>query len=231
MAVASNDQKLQAVTDIIIISFFFLLRPGEYTGTKSDSSPFRLSDVTFSFVRMLFETATATDNQLAAAIILILVFATQKNGVRCEKIGHGATGDPLLCPKEALRRRLAHLQQHGAPKDTPLARFKTHRGRCTNVSRTMITSHLKATFKILAGTHLGFTYKDVSARSLRAAGTMALLCSGVDTDIISLIGCWRSEKILRYLHVQAEPIMRVYSKFMISHGNYNLLPHNEVPIY
>ena len=95
----------------------------------------------------------------------------------------------------------------------------------------MITAHLKATVKLLAGTNLGFTHKYVSARSLRAASAMPLLCYGVDTDIISLIGRWRSDEMLRYLHVQAEPIMRNYSKIMIIHGNYNLLPHNEVPIY
>ena len=95
----------------------------------------------------------------------------------------------------------------------------------------MITAHLKATVKLLAGTHLGFTHKDVSAPSLWVEGTMALLCSGVDNDIISRIGRWRSDKMLRYLHVQAEPIVRNLSKLMIIHGNYNLLPHNEVPIY
>ena len=40
VAAASRDPELQAVSDMIITSFFFLLRPGEYTGTKSDSSPF-----------------------------------------------------------------------------------------------------------------------------------------------------------------------------------------------
>ena len=100
-----------------------------------------------------------------------------------------------------------------------------------NVTPTKITSHLKATVKLFAGTHLGFKHHDVSARSLRASGAMALLCSGVGNDIISLIGRWRSDEILRYLHVQAEPIMRNFSKLMIIHGNYNLLPHNEVPIY
>ena len=34
---------------------------------------------------------------------------------------------------------------------------------------------------------------------------------------------------MRYLHVQAEPIMRNFSKLMISHGNYNLLQHTDVP--
>ena len=81
-----------------------------------------------------------------------------------------------------------HLRQHGAPVDTPLARFKAHRGRWTNVIPTMITAHLKATVKLIAGNHLGFTHKDVYVRSLRAAGTMAFICSDVDTDIISLIG-------------------------------------------
>ena len=95
----------------------------------------------------------------------------------------------------------------------------------------MITSHLKGMVKIFAGTHLGFTHKDVSAWSLQASVAMTILCSGVDTDIISIIGRWRSDKILRYLHVQAEPIIRNYSKLMIIHGNYNLLPHNVVPIY
>ena len=108
-----------------IIVFFFLLRPGEYTCTKSDSSPFRLSDVTFSVGRTVFNTTTATDNDLAAATFVILTFATQKNSVQGEKIGHGATGDPLLCPKESLRRRVMHLRQHDAPADTPLARFKS----------------------------------------------------------------------------------------------------------
>ena len=82
VAVASNDQELQAVADMIIIAFFFLLCPGEYTGTKSDRTPFCLSDVTFSVGRTVFDTATATDNELAAATFVILTFSTQKNGVR-----------------------------------------------------------------------------------------------------------------------------------------------------
>ena len=126
---------------------------------------------------------------------------------------------------------MTHIRQQEAPDDTPFACFKSPRARWTNVTPTMITSHLKATVKIFAGTHLGFTHQDVSTRSLWAAGAMALLCSSVDNEIISLIGRWRSDEMLRYLHVQAEPIMRNFSKLMISHGNYNLLPHNEVPIY
>ena len=94
-----------------------------------------------------------------------------------------------------------------------------------------ITAHLKTTVKLFAGTPLVFTHHDVSARSLRAAGTNALLFSGVYHDIISLIGRWRSDEMMSYLPVQAEPIVRKFSKLMISHGNYNLLPHTDVPLY
>ena len=63
---------------MIITDFFFLLRPGEYTGTKYDSSPFCLSDVTLSVGRTVLDTATASNTEVAAAVFLILVFTTQK---------------------------------------------------------------------------------------------------------------------------------------------------------
>ena len=72
----------------------------------------------FIFGRMVLDTATATDKELAAATFVTLVFTTQKDGVRGEKIGHGATGHPLLFPKKALRRQVDQLKHHGAPADT-----------------------------------------------------------------------------------------------------------------
>ena len=89
MAAASNYQELQSISDMIIIPFFFLLRLGDYTGTKSHSAPFRLSDVTFSVGRTVFDTATATDNELAVATFVMLIFTTQKNGFRGEKKSMG----------------------------------------------------------------------------------------------------------------------------------------------
>ena len=76
VAAASNDQELQAVADMIILAFFFILRAGEYKGTKYDSTPFCLSDVTFSVGRAFFDTATATDNEISAATFVILTFST-----------------------------------------------------------------------------------------------------------------------------------------------------------
>ena len=89
MAAASNYQELQAVSDMIIIPFFFLLRLGDYTGTKSHSAPFRLSDVTFSVGRTVFDTATATNNELAAATFVILKSPHRKMVCRVNKEAMG----------------------------------------------------------------------------------------------------------------------------------------------
>ena len=99
IAEASRDPKLQAIADMIIITFFFLLRPGEYTGTKSDSSPFRLSDVRFSVGCTVFDTSTATDNDLAAASFVILTFTTHKNACEERKSAMGPQGTPYYAPR------------------------------------------------------------------------------------------------------------------------------------
>ena len=59
---------------------------------------------------------------------------------------------------------------------------------------------------------------------------MALLCADVDSDRILLIGRWRSNKMLQYLHVQATPVMSTLSCQMLQHGTYNLLPNQQVPV-
>jgi hypothetical protein len=59
---------------------------------------------------------------------------------------------------------------------------------------------------------------DVSVRSTRSGGAMALLCAGVDSDRIRLIGRWRSDEMYRYLHVQAQPVMTGLAAAMLPLG-------------
>ncbi len=58
---------------------------------------------------------------------------------------------------------------------------------------------------------------------------MALLLARVDTDVIRLIGQRRSDEMLRYLHVQAYPLMRNYSRPMLDAGDYTLISNQLVP--
>ena len=120
--------------------------------------------------------------------------------MKSEVVGQGPSGDPLLCPRDALARRIIHLHKHNADKTQPITSFMTPKGSWKHVTPTMITKVIKGAVS-LSGENLGFLPKDVSARSLQSDGAMALLCSGIDTDINQLIGRWRSDEMLRYLHL------------------------------
>ena len=210
-----------------MIAFFYLLRPGEYTDAPSDTVPFRLEDVQLMIGDRRLDIFTCPLTELAEARFATLTFTEQKNGVRGEVIGLARSGDPFLCPVLAIVRRIIHLRTNNAAPTTPLARvFHKH---STKVTPTLIRDTLRNAVQYL-GTDLGFLPSDVSARSLRAAGATALLVARVDTDIIRLLGRWRSDEMMRYLHLQAAPVMADYSRRML-HADFKLHPHQLVPCH
>ena len=229
LASQSSCPIIQATSDMIILAFFFLLRPGEYTATASETQPFELQHVQLFIGSRRINFSTATDAEILESRFCSLTFDKQKNGVRGEVIGLGLSGDPLLCPVRALGRRIIHLRTHNAPITTPLA-VVSHHSKWTRITPTHITTALRDAVKFL-GADLGFFPKDVSARCLRAAGANALLLSKVDSDVIRLIGRWRSDEMLRYLHVQAAPLMSDYAKRMLASGNFTLIPNGTVPMH
>jgi hypothetical protein len=208
--------------------FFFLLRPGEYTGNSSNTTPFTLGDSQLFLGRDCLSLVSCSDADLALANFATLEFRTQKNRVRGKVIGLGCTGD-YFSPVQALRRRIQHLRLHNAPAATPLASYSQH-AKWYHISPSQITMALRSAVSSFDPNSLGFTASDISAHSLQATGSMALLCAHVDTDIICLVGRWHSDEMLRYLHVQVEPIMRNFSRKMISDGDFNLLPNSLVPM-
>ena len=123
---------------------------------------------------------------------------------------------------------MCHLRAHGAPPSTPLARVFTQDGHPpTGVTPRAITRTLRAAVRHL-GPELGFLEHEVSARSLRAAGAMALLVAGIDPNVIQLLGRWRSDEMMRYLHLTAEPIMKDFAKKMLA-ADFTLAPSQLVP--
>mgnify|MGYP006215257593 CR=1 FL=1 len=216
------------MADMIIIAFFFLLRPGEYTDSPSDTTPFTLGDVQLFIGPTRIDLDTASDNQIRMARSASLTFTTQKNGVPNEVVKLGRSGDPHCCPTLAIIRCVLHLRSNNAPPHTPLARVFLASGTTASVKPADITSLLRSAVRFL-GFGLGFTAQEVSARSLRAGGAMALLVSKVDTDIIRLLGRWRSDEMLRYLHVQAYPLMKDYARQMLTSGQYTIIPNQLVP--
>ena len=220
-----------AVADMIAIAFFFLLRPGKCAGSSTESAPFRLADVQLFQGPVRLDLETASDTALLSASFASLTFTTQKNGVRGEVIGLAHSGNPQFSPTLCIARRVIHLRRHNAPPETPLASvFIAQRQTFQPIKPSDITDVLRIACTAM-GPRFGFSPADISARSLRASGAMALLCAQVDTDIIRLLGRWRSDEMLRYLTVQAAPVMRDFSSRMLNHGSFTLHPNQDVPMF
>jgi hypothetical protein len=76
----------------------------------------------------------------------------------------------------------------------------------------------------------GIPTSDISARSLRAEGAMAMLVRSIDLNNIRMLGRWHSDAMMRYLHIQAQPIIGNYSSLMFNNGAYTFQPDKTVPI-
>ena len=217
--------RLPPTGDCLLLAYFFLLRPGEYCGiprTEADDL-FRVQDVGAWIGHRRLDPLHCPAADLLATTFVTLTFTCQKNGVRGETLGHGRSGHPTLCPVSALTRRLLHLRSAGATPQTPLNAFRPHaHAPWQFVLPADITFLLRRAVTLLPPSLTDFSARDISARSTRAGGAMAMLCGGIDSDRIRLIGRWRSDEMYRYLHVQAQPIMSGVAATMLRGGDYRL---------
>ena len=232
---AVTSPAVKAYADITCLAFFFLLRPGEYTGTTSDEAAFSLDDIHLSLGSRQLNLATASTHEIESATSVGLYFTTQKNQRKGDKISHGQSFHPLCCPvKAAIRLVLthrAHFHATNTPFDGTVIFASYYRtGKRIRVRATDITTNLR--FAASSCQHsTGIKPSDVSARSLRAGGAMALLCGRCDRDIIKLVGRWHSDAMMRYLHQDAQPIMQQLAVKMFNHGTYSFNPSATVPIF
>jgi hypothetical protein len=219
-----------AVADTATIGFFFLLRPGEHTlpSPGSDGHPFLLENVEFRIGGLTVNAATGCTDTIRQAAYVTLTFTTQKNGVTNEKIGHARSGHNRTCPVLALIRRVCHLRAHHAPPTTLLCTIYRTPTEITHVTPALLTKTLRSSAAALFP-QLGFDPAHVSARALRAGGAMALLCAQVDTDIIKLVGRWKSDVMLRYLHLQCYPLTRNFAAQMVTGGQFRLIANQDIP--
>lgn len=219
----------QCAAECLVVGFYFLLRPGEYTGVPRHQCDdlFRLQDVSLWIGTRKLDPLTCPCPDLLSTTFATLTFTSQKNGVRGETIGHSRSGHPSLCPVLSLVARVQYLREHQAVPTTALNAFVSAKGTWAHLLPSHITSYLRRS--VLSSPALGFLPSDVSARSTRAGGAMALLCAGIDGDRIRLIGRWRSDEMYRYLHVQAQPVMTGVAAAMFRSGHYRILPGSTLP--
>lgn len=211
---------------LLTLGVFFLLRPGEYIGKPDDAldSLFRIRDIALWVGTRAIDPLGCPLTDLRAAMFASLTFTRQKNGVRGEKIGHGRSGDPLICPVLSLVELLITLRALHVPPSTPINAYFPARpgGPLRYVLSADLTRRIRTALAIYPDP--SYSPSDVSARSTRAGGAMALLCAGLNRDHIRMIGRWKSDELFRYLHVHAQPLMTGVAAQMLRGGTFRLTP-------
>jgi len=231
---SSPTDERKAVDNMMCMAFFFLLRPGEYTGTTTDDQAFSLDDVTLFLGSRELSNEHAPDHDIAAATAVSLTFTTQKNGIKGEIISHARSGNNLCCPVTAIARQFMTHRRERRRKSLPydgsvrLASFYNVRGTLVLVKADMVTKALRLHTTLLRHS-TGINPNDISARSLRAGGAMAMYIGGCDKDRVQLQGRWRSDAMMRYLHAQSRPIFERLAVTMLGSPGATFLPSDWVP--
>jgi len=225
-------QANQHVINLTIAAYYWLLRPAEYTDSRDAgrSQAFHFRDVFFSIAmpNAPDKMVNATDRSLndveeSRVRIATLTFTDQKNCVRGEKISQRATDNPDLCPCISIFRITQHLREHNAPPATRLCDYYDSHGNLSSIKPGFITNGLRWSARHLKQ-YTGIDPFLLSARSLRPGGATALLCANIDSDVIMLLGRWKSNAMFRYLRVQALAHSVNLAQKMLDHGKYTFAP-------
>ena len=160
--------RMSPAGDCLLLAYFFLLRPGEYSGAPQTAvdNLFRIQDCGVWIGHRRLDPLQAPDADLLAVTFVTLTFTNQKNGVRGETIGHGRSGNPTLCHVAALVRRLLYLRHVGAVPSTPINAFRARLNDPWLFVRPIdITNLLCRSVRLLPPSLCDFPICDTSARS------------------------------------------------------------------
>jgi integrase len=195
-----HSPRARAISDLICMSFFFLLRVGEYTmprpGAITRTVQFRVQDVRLWKNGILLHNR-APRAELMTADAVTLYLENQKNGNKGATIHHTAATD-WFCPVQALVRRVADIAEQGMGLDTPLSFVSPG----VHIASKQIVSTVREAARLTTLTAHGYDLKRIGAHSLRASGAMAMKLNGVDAETIKKVGRWTSSTFLIYIHSQ-----------------------------
>ena len=210
LGLSSTDPLHAAVGDLVIIAFYFLLRPGEYTfsppAERKQTIPFRHCDVYLWEHNRLLDASLPEKELLRQCTGATLQIINQKSGRKAQRVSHSAIPEShtavLSCPVRALIRRLKHVQRYSADTTLQLGSYFTTRGQLCTVRPRTITNALRVAVSEL-NLHLINILPDlVSSHSSRAGGATAMHINGVPEVTIQKMGRWSSDTFLIYIHDQ-----------------------------
>jgi hypothetical protein len=189
VATGSDSNKVQAVSDMSTIAFFYLLRVGEYTSHRQHehrrTQQFRPCDITFWDKHDNVIPNTAPLEALYLATSATMRITNQKNGTKGDRISHSASG-LLVCPVRALARRVHHIMSHPQCSATDIIStyYSPHAHRPLALQPGDINTAIKITVRAIGLDKKGFPPNSVSSHSLRAGGAMAMHLNNIPSATI-----------------------------------------------
>ena len=215
---------VQALGDLVLIAFYFLLRVGEYTskGTRNESKQtvqFHGRNVTFfkedknGVLKQMSRNAPA--HVIMTADSATLKLENQKNGWHGVCINHHHNGDEVFSPVRALGRRVLHLREYGGDdwQNLPLSTVFV-KGEPIQVTDKDIRLAIKTAATALDYPSRGIPIERIDTHSLRGGGANALSLAGYSDTQIQKMGRWRGETFKEYIREQLSTFSSGMSRSM-----------------
>ena len=207
----NNTSKQQAIGDLSVIAFYYLLRVGECTfrtqkatrkcqRRRTRTMQFRVSDVTFRCNGRIIAN-NADLPTLLSADKATLCISNQKNGTKGQLIHHQAfKGED--CPIKALARCINHIMCHATSQHTMIGACFDNNNSKHHLTSDDMNKAVQFTVAQLNTHDQGFNSKNVGSHLLRAGGAMAAKLNGINRDTIKKMGRWSLDTFLMHIHEQ-----------------------------
>jgi hypothetical protein len=204
--------RTQAIADLALIAFYYLLRVGEYTKPRmakrngiqiraTRTVQFTVGNIGF-FKEGQILARRSPLQLLITADQCTLKITNQKNGRMGETISHETAKDEPNGPVQAVARRIHHILSNGGNEDSLLSDYITEDGSWDTITSAQMRNSVRQSVKILELHKNGIDPDLVGVHSLRAGGAMALKLQGISDTIIQKQGRWTSMTFLQYIHNQ-----------------------------
>jgi hypothetical protein len=231
----SGSVHTQAIGDLSLIAFYYLLRIGKYTVkrqcdyakcAKKQTVQFKLEDVTFfktdknGILRCL--PRNAPHSLIMTAESAMLKLDNQKNGWKGVCVHQEANGEAFNCLVKALARLVIHIRENEGDHKALLSAFYLD-GVRYHVTGDKVSKGLKMAAMLLHyPSSRGIPVKRINTHSLRSGGANALALTGYSDTQIQKMGRWKGATFKEYIREELACYSAVMSSRMKKNSNLSI---------
>ena len=230
---------LQAIADLAIIAFYYLLRVGEYTIAKTvvrngrtirttRTVQFTVGDIGFHTNGQVVERRSPLTELLNCDQCTYKI-TNQKSGRMGQTISHETINNNAHGPVKATARRVHHILSNGGDESTIISAYMDLNGTWQTVSSAQMRTGVRTSVKQLNLHKNGIDPDLVGVHSLRAGGAMALKLAGENDTTIQKYGRWSSTTFLDYIHNQIAHLSKSISTKMSTKFTFTNIANIEPP--